>query len=138
MLEQILSFGLVLGLVGCSTASFSKPVTLGAAGTAVGAGTGALIGTLIANGDVAASAVVGAGAGAIIGIVAGYTVQEMEKAEIARIDQEIRLTQQEIDSRQREIDYLHQKQLDDSQRGEPDESMRSRMYDGPTLGNRYR
>ncbi len=133
----ILAIGIIV-LSGCAASQVSKPVSLGTAGTIMGAGAGALVGTLISNGDVGLSAALGAGVGAAVGIATGYIVEQQEQAEIARISEEIRSQQRDIDARQKEIDALHQRALDESQRGEPDDSMRGRLYDGPTLGNAFR
>lgn len=133
----ILAIG-IIALSGCAASQFSKPVSLGTAGTIIGGGAGALVGTLISNGDVGMSAALGAGVGAAAGIIAGYYVEQEEQAELVRIREEISSQQRDIDARQKEIDALHQRALDESQRGEPDDSMRGRLYDGPTLGNAFR
>lgn len=128
----------IFALAGCATQSVPRPVSLGAGGAAAGAGAGALVGALISNGDIGLSAALGAGIGAATGIMVGYVVDEMERAEVRRIDQTIRSNQTEINLRQQELDKLHQRAMDSSQRGQPDESLRERIYDGPTLGNSYR
>ncbi|MDZ4786844.1 MAG: hypothetical protein SGJ02_12295 [bacterium] len=140
MIKQNLLALVFFSVVGCSpmTGEIAKPITLGAAGAAAGAGVGALVGAIIPNGDLGMSAALGAGVGAVAGSITGYISQEMERAEMKRIDQSIRTTQSEIDNRQKEIDILHQKNLDEAQRGQPDYDLGERLYDGAVLGNPYR
>ncbi|RMD86531.1 MAG: hypothetical protein D6808_03065, partial [Candidatus Dadabacteria bacterium] len=55
----IFSIVFILSAIGCSPSNNSSVVNLGAAGTIVGAGTGAMVGSLIKNGSVPKSAGLG-------------------------------------------------------------------------------
>ncbi len=122
-------------LVGCGIhRDIGRPATLGVGGAAVGAGAGALVGTIISNGHIGLSAALGAGIGAATGIVAGLAVDHMERLEVERMEAEIASADLEIARRQAEIDALHQRALDGSQRGQPDKSDRRNLYEGPTIG----
>lgn len=136
--------GFILGalaatiLSGCAARQVSNPVYWSATGTAIGAGTGALIGSIIANGDVGASALLGGGIGLGSGILIGYMIDQWEKEQKAQAVAEIRRNDEMIAQREREIQDLRGKVDEESQRGDPDVSRREWLYDGPTVGLYYR
>ncbi len=125
-------------LSGCAAREVSNPVYWGATGTAVGAGTGALIGSIIANGDVAASAMLGGGIGVGAGILIGYMIDEWEREQKAQMLAEVRRNDEIISQRQREIQELRTRVDEEAERGDPDVSRREWIYDGPTIGQYYR
>ena len=124
---------------GCSTTQgVSNPVYWGATGTTLGAGGGALIGSIIKNGDITASALLGGTLGVVSGILVGYALDRYEQERRDAIQSELRANQEAINQRQRQIEELRIKIDADSQRGTPDIDRREWIYDGPTLGQYIR
>ncbi len=133
--SAILLATLILG--GCSW--FDSPRhSYGVGGAATGAATGAVIGSVIDGGSPGLGAAIGAGAGAIVGVAYGAQLEEQRRAELAAIDSKIRMNQMEIRSQDRELQGLHQRALDGSQKGEPDAAAYRKIYDGVTVGDPYR
>jgi len=108
-------------------------------GGAAGAGAGALIGSIISNGDVAASAGLGAAVGIPLAIGSNliYTSYSMSKAIEDRSD-EIKANQQYIFEAQKEIDRRrHQIRADAP--AAPDPALEGGyLYTGPTRANSFR
>lgn len=130
---------LVVSSTGCSS-SYTAPVGVGGVGgAAAGAGTGAIIGAVIANGDVAASALMGGAIGLPVGLALGalYHYNSEQKVSERKSDL-IRLNQEEIFARQRELDALREDLRNDTYQGNPPESQRQYHYNGNTFGNYYR
>lgn len=125
--------------IGCSS-SYTKPVAVGGlGGAAAGAGTGAIIGTVIANGDVAASALMGGAIGLPVGLALGALYHYNSEPKVAeRKGEIIRKNQEEIFSRQRELDALREDIKNEAYQGNPPESQRHYHYNGNTFGNYYR
>lgn len=128
---------LALLLGGCAwptSPTMSSAVTGGVAGTAIGAGTGALIGSAISHGDVAMSALAGAGiglgAGAAIG--AAYT-KVTEQVEMGVNNSRIRDNQEHILNTNSEIQSLRQ-DLDAEHRDIEIEYSAEQPFQGPRLG----
>jgi hypothetical protein len=126
-------------LTGCSAFQAAPIASGGVAGAAAGAGTGALVGTLIANGDVAASALLGGAIGLPVGLALGAiyhynsepSVRERKMADIEK-------NQDEIFSRQRELDALREDIRNETPQYNPPDTQRHYHYNGNTYGNYYR
>jgi hypothetical protein len=126
-------------LVGCSTFQAAPIASGGVAGAAAGAGTGALVGTLIANGDVAASALLGGAIGLPVGLALGALYHYNSEPSVReRKMVEIEKNQDEIFSRQRELDALREDLRSDTPQTNPPDSERHYHYNGHTYGNYYR
>lgn len=134
-----LGSAVVISAIGCSS-SYTTPVAVGGVGgAAAGAGTGAIIGAVIANGDVAASALMGGAIGLPVGLALGALYHYNSDEKVAeRKGEIIRLNQEEIFARQRELDALREELKNESYQGNPPESQRFYHYNGHTLGNYYR
>lgn len=113
--------------------------TGGGIGVLAGAGTGAIVGSVIANGDVAASALLGGAVGLPVGlIVAGIYDYHSERSVRERKVDEIKENQAQIFAKQREIDAIREELRNEAPTGLPDESLKEHEYTGPTIGNYYR
>jgi H+/gluconate symporter-like permease len=126
---------------GCSdTTIHAKPLAVGAvSGAAAGAGTGAIVGAIIANGDIAASALLGGAVGIPVGLALGALYDYNSQENVAqRKQKEINRNQDEIYTRQRELDDLREQIRNDGPSGNPSESDRYYHYNGNTYGNYYR
>ena len=118
----------------------AAPLATGAVGgTALGAGTGAIIGAVIANGDVGASALLGGAIGLPVGLAAAaiYDYNSERTLKEIKID-DINRNQREIMARQREIDAMREEIREEGPAGNPDEFRKEYRYMGPSLGNPYR
>lgn len=114
----------------------ASPVATGAVlGTSAGAGAGALVGSVIANGDIAASALLGGVIGLPLGLALGMHWQKQtdEAIEMAKMDQYLR-NQQDIISREKEIDALRQGVINEAPRELPSDHLKEHLYMGPSLG----
>lgn len=109
---------LAIFISGCSITPspiLSDALTGGIAGTAIGAGTGALIGSAMSGGDVAMSALAGAGiglgAGAAIGAAYNKVTEQVEmganNARIRENQDHILNTNAEISSIRHDLDLEH-------------------------------
>jgi hypothetical protein len=126
-------------LSGCSVFQAAPVAAGGVSGAAVGAGTGALVGTLIANGDVAASALLGGAIGIPVGLALGAVYHYNSEPSVReRKSVEINANQDEIYSRQRELDALREDLRNDTPQHNPPDPERHYHYNGPTYGNYYR
>jgi hypothetical protein len=107
----------------------------GIGGAAAGAGTGAIIGAAIANGDIAASALLGTAIGlpAGLAIAAIYDYSSSRSVSERRLE-EIEANQRDIFDRQREIDALREQIRNDGPSGNPPEELRDYYYSGASLG----
>lgn len=129
---------------GCSSAGtnvYQDAAVGGVGGTAVGAGTGAIIGSVISNGSVAKSALLGGAIGLPVGILAGVAYHNASvSGEIADNQEQIRMNREIILERERELEYLRGKIRDDSSSKtvNPSQDRIQELYEGPTLGNPYR
>lgn len=142
--SKIVTIFLIIGsLTACSTISndpyVESGVVGGAAGTVIGAGTGAIIGATIANGDVAASALLGGAIGLPAGVLLGLAIHaHNEDSEIEANNKIIRENYTQIIQRQQQIDTLREEVENDYKSINLDEELRRDIYTGPTLGNRQR
>lgn len=127
---------LTLVCVFLTSACATRTQTGGLFGTVVGVGAGALVGTLLSRGDVAASALLGGAVGLPVGLLIGYYAQKEadEKSENKKVDRYMN-NQRGIVEREREIDSIRDEVLRDSPTGEPDDAGTARIYKGRVLGN---
>jgi len=105
----------------------------------VGAGTGALVGTMLTAGDVGASALLGAGIGLPVGAALGYYyVKNKNEAELKENQRLIDINHSSIVQRERELIELREQAELDSFTIEIDSSLQDDLYLGPSLGNYLR
>jgi len=135
-LALIFSASLCVG--GCGF--HAKPLAIGAVGGGLaGAGTGAIVGAVIANGDVAASALLGGAIGLPVGLAIAAIYDYNSDLSVRERNQALIMeNQEELYARQREIDALREKVRDDGPRGNPAEELRDYQYNGHSYGNYYR
>lgn len=133
-----LALGVVLvGLSACSTA-LESATTGTVAGAAVGAGTGVAIASTTSAGA-GTGAIVGGAVGAGVGLVGGLAAYKIKlNRQESRLNQAISDNRDTIVAQEREINAMDQKAMEESQRAEPNEALKSYMYNGPTLGYGYR
>ena len=118
-----------------TSACSSRVGTGGLFGTAVGVGTGALVGMVISRGDVVASALLGGAIGLPVGLAIGYHLQEREhRIEKEKVNRYLD-NQHIIMQREKEIESLRDEVMRDSPSGEPDDADAIYIYKGATLGN---
>lgn len=120
-----------------------RPLTAieaGSTGAFLGAGTGAIIGAAISNGDVLRST----GLGAAVGFPAGIVVNEVVSSIPGLVypvkkdhSEEILANQKLIYRRSRELDELRAEVRSEAPEN-VDFSQRQYVYLGPSRGNRYR
>lgn len=125
-------------LVGCAPSPYpdmTHTVVGGTMGTAIGAGTGALIGSSMKDGDVGDSALVGAGVGLASGLALGAAHQSARDQDlIDRTDAQIKanrafMIRSEVDLRQmREHIRMEGSSI------QVEEVEGQRLYVGPTIG----
>ena len=127
-----------LALPGCGLNTAES----GFGGAAVGAGTGALIGSLIKNGDVGQSAGLGAIIGFPAGIILTLAANSMFSSSTSQNDRqvvaEIEENQREIIRNNAEIESLRNSVNEEIPTRNPPSTQRKHIYDGPTFGNLYR
>lgn len=115
-------------------ASSNHPIESTLTGSAVGAGTGALIGAAIPNGDIALSA----GLGGAIGLPVGLALGTMYLSTIEKDKENMRQERIEYQRRliidNKEKIEVERERLRLNAPGEPDPSRKINYYDGPTLG----
>ncbi len=101
----------------------------------LGAGAGALVGSMISNGDVAKSALLGGAIGIPVGVLAGVAYRShMEKKALEENEKIIKANYKYITARAVEIERLREKLTEDSFRIVPDKNLRADIYTGPTIG----
>lgn len=107
----------------------------GVLGSAIGAGTGAIIGNNISDGDVTDSALLGAGIGLAAGTAIGAAYYHYEyEAAIDRNQDQIEANSKHIITTQIEAEELRQRAIAESSRRPLDEASRDQVFDGPTIG----
>ncbi len=118
----------------------AAPLAIGSVGgAAVGAGTGAIIGSVVSGGDVGASALLGTAIGLPVGLAAGMVYDYYSEETLREIKiEDLKINQQEILARQREIDALREEIKSDIPDGNPPSGRGEYRYMGPSLGNPYR
>jgi uncharacterized membrane protein YebE (DUF533 family) len=134
---------LLFGVMACSTATVSplqqQALVGGAVGTVLGAGTGALVGSLIKNGNVGKSAALGAGIGLASGVLAAAAYHEyQEHKEMREYQGRIAANQYYLEDMQMEIGELRQRLQQEADELKLDNPAPSYQYLGPSLGNPYR
>ena len=108
------------------------------AGTAVGAGTGALVGSVISRGDIAASAGLGALIGLPVGLALGaYYQSYLEEQEVEEVRIRIKEQQAALYRNDLQLEALRS-DLDADHPDDLDLERRDDIYDGATMGNPYR
>lgn len=133
---KIVHLLLAFALCSCSGGpGVTYPLTGAVAGTALGAGTGALIGSAIANGDVAASALLGGSIGLVGGAAIGAAYKSIREAAIVGSnDSQIRENYEHLVQTERELErYREELRIDASSMDVVPESTEY-IYTGPTLG----
>lgn len=138
---SILALSLVLS--GCGLFSNSGPssdvAVGGVLGTAAGAGAGALIGSVIENGDVGQSALLGGGIGLVAGVAIGYVKDKYaDQQAIAINSNTIENNRLEILERQREVDDLRRQYEQEAFSYPQPSDPAVKVYDGAKLGVYYR
>lgn len=130
-----------LSLGACSSEMGTNAAAGGAMGTAAGAGTGAIIGSVISNGDVGESALLGGAIGLPLGILGGvmYT-NYSESSQIEENNERIINNREHILQQERELNYMRNKIREDSSSDavQPDPDLIEHQHLGPSLGNVYR
>ena len=118
----------------------TTPLVVGSTGgAAIGAGTGAIIGSSISGGDVVASTLLGGAIGLPVGLAAGMIYDYYSADTVTEIKiNDLKNNQKEILARQREIDALREEVQGDIPKGNPPEDNREYQYLGASLGNPYR
>ncbi len=107
-------------------------------GTAVGAGTGALVGATIKNGDVGKSALLGAGIGLPVGIATSLVTHALYQQTVVKdADEQIEENQRHIFETQRELERIRERQKTEIMAKSPDPSTEQILYLGSSLGNPY-
>lgn len=142
--RSLLTSALVVALSACSSAGtsvYQDAAVGGVGGAAIGAGTGAIIGSTIKNGAVGKSALLGGAIGLPVGILAGVAYTNYaQNGEIADNKARIDANREHILQQERELDYLRNGMRDDSSSKtvNPDQERIEHQYQGPTLGNPFR
>ena len=104
------------------------------AGGALGAGTGALIGSQIPNGVVAASAITGAVVGVPAGIILAVGYAQYQKgAALREARGQVEDNEAMIEQRNQQIDQLRQELTEESFTAQTEDGDSDRLYPGPTL-----
>ncbi len=136
MPKQILI--LTIFLVGCSNAPYpdmTDTLVGGVSGAAIGAGTGALIGNVISNGNVAKSALVGGAIGVAAGATIGALYQSAKDQGTVMINNsQIRSNDRAIKSGYQEIQETRQELLSDVSGMDVSPSSGEYRYTGQKLG----
>jgi uncharacterized membrane protein YebE (DUF533 family) len=144
VLYRSLSILTSCALISCApagTSTVQDAAVGGLGGAAVGAGTGAIIGSVISNGDVAKSALVGGAIGIPVGIIAGLAFRNAsQNGEIADQREAIEENKQHILQQERELEYMRNEIRDDSSSKtvNPGLDRIEHQYNGPSLGNPFR
>ncbi len=126
------------GFCACS-ASSSSIAGGGVVGGAIGAGTGAIIGSVISNGAVGESALLGGAIGIPVGIaIAAMIDYNSQESQEQRYLEQLKQNQQLIFNQERQLERWREEVLKDSPKGTPPEELAEHLYTGPTLGNPYR
>lgn len=140
MSKTIFSALLCTAVLSSGCGFHAAPLATGAVGgTAVGAGTGAIIGAVIANGDIGASALLGGAIGLPVGLAAAaiydyHSERTMKEIQIAQL----KINQKAIYERQKEIDALRESLRSEAPQGNPMEEREEYIYRGPSYANPYR
>ncbi|MCB0339304.1 MAG: hypothetical protein KDD53_06855 [Bdellovibrionales bacterium] len=121
-----------------SPAGCAKPVdntlAYSGGGTLVGAGAGALAGSLISGAEVGQSALIGAGIGLGTGVVVGRYLDYQEQKEIEAMKASLIENERILKTQQHQVLELYRAVHEESQRGELPLDKEEVIYDGPTLG----
>ena len=138
MHKKLLILTLSLCISACSFSNdpyYQYGTVGGLTGMGVGVGTGALVASLIANGDLAGSALLGGAVGLPLGILAGVAYRaSLEKSELEENNELIKANAEYIMARQVEIDRQREELIDNSFRIQPNIALRDEIYTGATIG----
>ena len=143
MKKLLISFTLALVMASCSTqraGNFDQSASSAAlSGGLIGAGAGAIIGSVIKNGSIARSALLGGGIGIAAGLIlAGGSETFAMNSTVDSQQEQIRQNNEQLRTQRRTIDELRY-EIDEQGRAiELDSSRRSTVYDGATLGSYFR
>lgn len=138
---------MILSLIICASFSLSacglNPSEAGFGGAALGAGAGALVGSVLSNGDIARSAGLGAAIGFPAGILISLAAESMlDYHSTARkekdFSEEIAENQKKITQNNQELEVLRTEVRNEALSENPPSYKRGRVYDGATHGNLYR
>jgi len=134
----------VVVLVGCAGHGQGNSIQQSAAtggllAAGLGAGTGALVGNLIKNGDATKSALLGAGIALPIGALAGtaYKVHQDNK-QFERNQETINQNHEHLARTRREMQQMRESMDMEAASFAIDEARVDYNYSGPSLGNYYR
>ena len=137
-----LSLSISLVLAGCSADFNPTPFNGLFGGAAIGAGSGALVGSVISNGDVGMSAAlgagIGAGAGLLVAVLATDAIASGASSRQPDYTEEFRVNTDEIYNNDRMIEDLREDLQASEPEGMPSRDRREHIYDGQSLGNVYR
>ena len=139
MKQKVLKFFLTISFVAVSGCGYGpgESVFMDAiAGSAVGAGAGALVGSVISNGDVAMSAALGAAIAIPVAVAASYYYQDFKREqELADNNAEIMRNYRYITERENEIQELRDRVDTESRQVNFDEDLDiPSPYLGATIG----
>ncbi len=124
---------LVVAISGCTTlgSMFSSLGAGALSGTALGAGTGAIIGASIDNGNAGESALLGAAIGLVAGGITGAIVENRsEEHQRKEFLEKVRYNQQDTYEREREIDELRKQVEGEIPHGLPSQETKKYLYTG--------
>lgn len=129
----------LLTAAGCGTTApspvFDSALIGGVAGSALGAGAGALIANNIDGGEVGESALLGGAIGLAAGAAIGAVYEQVKYERVVSANQEqIDANTAHIRTTQIEAEIERQRLLAESSHQAIDQSTRERLYDGPTIG----
>jgi uncharacterized protein YcfJ len=134
VLNRILVSAILTVFGGCTWFQDApSEVQWGAGGAVLGAGTGALVGSVISGGEVGPSAAIGGGAGLVAGVLIGYTLDEIEESEREAIRAQLNANQMMIAENQRAIDREYDLHREFSQVGDVNENLAVKVFEGETL-----
>ena len=135
-MRSVLSIILAVGICGCALSPKDQAATNGAlVGTAAGAGTGAIIGASISDGDIAMSALLGGAIGLPVGaLTAYYFYNQSERDELNENQLKIERNEDEILAEEGNLAAMRERVERESRGIELDPSRFDYIYNGPTIG----
>lgn len=136
-ISKYLVFIALFGLSGCYSLTNIIPeedMVAGATGAVVGAGAGAALGSTVFVNQVVPGAIIGGAVGLPFAVASRriYDYQKTKHA-IERRNVEILRNNAQLVANEREISTLEQHNFDISQRNDPDPTLKTYVFAGPTL-----